>query len=33
MLEIIKVIFNITRQDGKDYKIYRSAEENFFDCE
>ena len=31
--EIIKTIFNITRQDGKDYKKYRSAVENFLDNE
>ena len=31
--EIIKAIFNITRQDGKDYKKYRSAVENFLDYE
>lgn len=31
--EIIKSIFNITRQDGKDYKKYRSAVENFLDNE
>ena len=29
--EIIKSIFNITRQDGKDYKKYRSAVEKFLD--
>ncbi|AFY54377.1 DNA segregation ATPase, FtsK/SpoIIIE family [Rivularia sp. PCC 7116] len=31
--EIIKAIFNITRQDGKDYKKYRSAVENFLNNE
>ena len=31
--EIIKAVFNITRQDGKDYKKYRSAVENFLDNE
>ncbi|BAY84388.1 cell division FtsK/SpoIIIE [Calothrix parasitica NIES-267] len=31
--EIIKSIFNITRQDGKGYKKYRSAVENFLDNE
>ncbi|MCJ8281893.1 MAG: DNA translocase FtsK [Rivularia sp. ALOHA_DT_140] len=31
--EIIKAIFNITRQDGKDYKKYRSAVEKFLDNE
>jgi S-DNA-T family DNA segregation ATPase FtsK/SpoIIIE len=29
--EIIKAIFNITRQDGKNYKRYRIAVENFLD--
>jgi S-DNA-T family DNA segregation ATPase FtsK/SpoIIIE len=31
--EIIKAVFNITRQDGKDYKKFRSAVEKFLDCE
>jgi S-DNA-T family DNA segregation ATPase FtsK/SpoIIIE len=31
--EIIKAVFNITRQDGKDYKKYRSTVENFLDNE
>ena len=31
--EIIKAVFNITRQDGKYYKKYRSAVENFLDNE
>ncbi|MEM9925641.1 MAG: DNA translocase FtsK [Cyanobacteria bacterium P01_D01_bin.50] len=31
--EIIKAIFNIARQDGKDYKKYRSAVENFLNNE
>ena len=31
--EIIKAVFNLTRQDGKDYKKYRSAVEKFLDSE
>ena len=31
--EIIKAIFDITRQDGKDYKKYRNTVENFLDNE
>ena len=31
--EIIKAVFNITRQGGKDYKKYRSAVEKFLDNE
>ena len=31
--EIVKAVFEITRHDGKDYKKYRSAVENFLDNE